>query len=116
LVLGLLVACSPASDSSTVPTLEGVYRVKGVDLTGQTYQGTLTIERTGEIYRLTWQLETGVITGVGVLRAGVLAASWDEATGTGVVAYTVSPNGTLEGIWTCSGSEQTGTERATRQD
>lgn len=116
LLLSLLVACRPASEPSTALTVEGVYRVKGLDLAGQAYQGMLTVERTGEVYRLTWQLPEGQLIGIGVLHDTVLAASWGGTTGTGIVAYTVLPGGVLEGVWTFSGSEQTGTERATRQD
>jgi hypothetical protein len=75
---------------------------------GGTYQGTVTIARSGDTYALSWQLAREKYSGVGILREGVLSVGWGGGD-VGVVAYRAAET-TLDGVWAASG----GTHSAAR--
>lgn len=93
---------SPSGD----PT--GVYYVTGTNPSGTPYRGTLTVERLGNTYALTWETGGIIIEGVGLLQGGILSAGWD----CGVITYRIQEDGSMEGIWALCGEGRTGTERA----
>lgn len=100
-----------AHPSSPFEGPTGVYHVTGTNPDGTPYQGTLTVERLGDTYTLTWETGSTVIEGVGLLQGNILSAGWD----CGVITYRVQEDGSMEGIWALCGAGNTGTERAVPQ-
>lgn len=93
------------------PGLKGTYQIVASQspIGGGSYTGTVTIEPTGDTYRLQWQLPRESYGGVGIRRGDVLAVGWGSGKGAGVVAYTVRPDG-YDGVWATPGGQRLGTE------
>ena len=75
--------------------LEGEYHVSGTNPNGSTYYGQAFIQSQGNAYKLTWKIGTQTFYGSGTLSGNILHVNW---TG-GLVTYTVTENGVLNGIW-----------------
>jgi|GEM_PF-2438661 len=104
--------------------LEGTYFVKGwnpgVTTATESYVGTLTIKKTGQIYQLNWTIANQRHAGVGFYDEGSrkLQVAWSnlDSGDFGEVVYTFEGK-TLNGIWTTYGdrSASVGREILTRQ-
>ena len=80
--------------------IEGNYSVKGINPDGSTYQGTAVISRKGKDYIMNWDIAKKKHSGRGSLSGNILRMNWSSGSGGGgVVTYTVTPNGVLEGTW-----------------
>jgi hypothetical protein len=94
----------------------GVYNVQGTNLDGSPYGGTAEIrvisDTTCEIY---WT--TGPTTSAGIcMRYGpAFAAGYRMNDVIGLVIYQIMDDGTLNGTWTISGQNGSGTEVLTKQ-
>jgi len=84
-----------ALSSSTSPGLEGEFYVDGTNPNGSKYHGKAFIERNENKYKITWKIGRQTFYGSGTLSANMLYVKW---TG-GLVAYTITENGILKGIW-----------------
>jgi hypothetical protein len=81
---------------------------------GSRYQGTVTVERTGDTYRVTWDIGSSTFVGTGIGTDKGIAVSYRSGNQTGLAIY--SPRGAdWEGIWTYSGGRTLGGEVWTRQ-
>jgi hypothetical protein len=85
---------SPRSAAVIVRT--GNYRVQGTNPNGSTYQGTLTIERSGPLYQVRWKIGKDTYEGQGTLNGSTLTVDWGQPD---PVIYQVMNDGTLEGTW-----------------
>jgi hypothetical protein len=110
-----------ASNSKTTPAeqeLSGVYSVSGVnENSGSPYEGTLTIANQDEAYRFSWQTTKAKYSGVGVQMGDAVAATYAESSagkGCGVVLYTISPDGTMDGRIAKWGEYKFTSEKAVR--
>jgi uncharacterized caspase-like protein len=74
----------------------GRYRVQGTNPNGNTYQGTLTLERSGSLYLLQWRIGRDTFQGQGTLSGRTLTIDWGQAD---PVVYQVMNDGTLQGTW-----------------
>jgi hypothetical protein len=93
--------------------IEGAYVVKGTNPGGDSYQAKLKIARTGQTYRLEWDVAGSSLNGVGIKVDDGLFVVWGEKEPFGVISYSFE-GGQAQGIWTLSGATQTATENLTR--
>ncbi len=102
----------------------GVYALEGYASSlssSPNYRGTVTIVKTGEVYKLECQIGRGQIQrGVGILDGSILSVSYIDVTGgriqdAGAVSYSLLSGGKLEGKWTSIVAQETGREVLTWQ-
>jgi hypothetical protein len=108
-VFGLLVA-GPASAQA----VGGKYTVEGTNLDGSHYNGTAEIVLTGPTTcTIHWQIGTTATQGICSRNDRAFAAAYAIGDAIGLVAYRVNDNGSMDGVWTISGKEGSGTEKLT---
>jgi hypothetical protein len=90
--------------------LEGEYDATGKNPDGKEYKAKLTVEPAGKLYRFVWSNNAD---GVGI-KQGANVAVGIGGKRCGFVAYQIKPD-SLDGIWGGYGTDQTGTEKATKQ-
>ncbi|MBB4143105.1 hypothetical protein [Rhizobium rhizoryzae] len=89
----------------------GTYDVRGTNLDGSKYQGTARIKLTSETTcSIEWKTGSTSSTGICMLYENAFAASYILGKDVGLVVYEVKGNGVLEGVWTVSGEDGSGTE------
>ncbi len=106
--LGTEVLVGPAG-------LDGTYRIDSSYSpdTGNAYEGSVSIKRSGATYHVRWHVGTQSYAGVGLREGNVLVVGWGGANGAGVVLYTKS-GARLVGHWAAPGSDLLGTETLRR--
>ena len=92
----------------------GRYSVRGTNPGGGSpYSGEVAVTKTGDTYRIVWNVGGQTYTGTGIGSDDFLAVSYRSGNETGLALYNRKPNGTWEGIWTYAGARQIGTDRWT---
>ncbi|MCJ8151606.1 hypothetical protein MKI86_20900 (plasmid) [Shinella sp. B3.7] len=94
----------------------GTYNVEGTNLDGSAYNGTATITLTSETTcAIEWN--TGAVTsnGICMLYDNAFAAAYVLEDAVGLIVYQVKADGSLEGAWTISGKDGSGSEILTPQ-
>jgi hypothetical protein len=86
----------PEAARGTAVVQTGSYRVQGTNPNGSSYQGTLSIERSGLLYLLRWRIGQETYQGQGTLYGNILTVDWGHPD---PVVYQVLHDGTLEGTW-----------------
>ena len=81
---------------------------------GSRYSGTVTVERTGDTYRVTWDIGGQTFVGTGIGNAEGLAVAYRSGNQTGIAIYASKGNG-WEGVWTYTGGRDIGGEAWTRR-
>ena len=110
---------SPSSNSKATtapPNIAGKYNVAGANPNGSAYKGTLEVVPHGDVYQFRWSAGNQS-DGVGVINGDVVAvafASGANGKGCGVVDYNINGDGSLDGKWGYWGTDESGTETATR--
>src|SRR2546423_10957267 len=109
---------SSASSSAPAPApdVAGHYNIVGTNPNGATYKGTLEVITRGDVYQFRWNAGTQY-DGVGVQNGKIVAvafANGSDGKGCGVVDYDIADNGSLNGKWGYWGTNEAGTESATR--
>lgn len=102
----------PINSVNAADPLEGTYSVRGwnlgINTTTESYIGTLTIQKSGQVYRLNWTIANQRHAGVGFydVDSEKLAVAWANLdTGDfGEVVYALDGK-TLNGIWAMYGDE-----------
>ena len=90
--------------------IEGTYDVKGLNPDGTTsYQGKLTITKTGQTYQLGWDVAGRAIKGVGIKVDDALFVAWGDKELFGVVGYSFEAS-QAKGVWTLGGQSGIGVE------
>ena len=89
--------------------VEGAYDVKGTNPGGDSYQAKLRITKTGQTYRLEWDVAGSSLNGVGFKVDDNLFAVWGDQEPFGVVSYSFDGAQAM-GIWTLAGATRTATE------
>jgi hypothetical protein len=100
----------------TPPDIAGKYNIVGSNPDGSPYRGTLEIIPHGDVYQFRWNAGTQY-DGVGVANGNVVAvafANGENGKGCGVVDYEITSDGSLDGKWGYWGTNEAGTETATR--
>lgn len=95
----------------------GAYTVEGTNLDGSAYDGTATIKLTSETTcAIVWKTGSGkknTSNGICMLYENAFAAGYVLDGEVGLVVYEVRDDGVLEGAWTISGQDGSGTETLT---
>ncbi len=95
----------------------GNYKAHGANPGGgQAYDCDVTITKAGDVYTVQWFFngELGY-DGVGIMKNGLFCVGYAASGGYGVVVYEVKADGSLAGVWTTPGFQDTGTETLTRK-
>jgi hypothetical protein len=110
---------SSGTSNSSAPVsadIAGKYNVEGTNPNGATYKGTVEVIPHGDVYQFRWNAGNQY-DGVGVRNGSVVAvafANGENGKGCGVVDYTIGGDGSLNGKWGYWGTDESGTEMATR--
>ena len=118
LVMVVAVASTPLAAAQGAARFAGTYSVKGTNPGGGgTYTGMLKIGARGGVYDLTWTIGNDEFRGIGVAQGNCLAVAYTDPGGSGsnVVIYRIDAAGHLAGSWATAGSDQVGSETATRK-
>ena len=118
MVLKLALACIATAMSAVVVLADdpaGRYSLRGTNPgSGSAYSGTVVVERTGDTFRVTWDVGRQTFVGTGIGTSDGLAVSYRSGNQTGLAIY--GPKGpNWEGVWTYTGGQQVGTEVWTRR-
>jgi hypothetical protein len=93
----------------------GSYDVEGTNPgNGSAYTGTVSVEKTGETYRVVWVVGGTRYVGTGIGNKDFISVSYRSGNDTGLALYGESGNGWL-GVWTYSGGTRVGAERWRRR-
>ena len=93
----------------------GRYRVEGTNPgNGTAYSGTVTVEKTGETYRVVWTVGNARYVGTGIGDRNFIAVSYRSDDSTGLVLYGAEDDD-WKGVWTYAGGRRIGTERWERE-
>ena len=102
----------------SVPALAdpvGRYTVEGKNPGGgSSYSGTVSVEKTGQTYRVVWDVGGSRFVGTGVGNKDFLAVSYRSGSSTGLALYG-QENGSWVGIWAYADGQDLGAERWTRR-
>lgn len=95
---------------------EGRYSVVGSNPgnSGSRYSGTVTVEKTGETYKVTWNIGGEVYVGTGIGSSEGLAVSYRSGNQSGLAIYGAKGND-WEGVWAWTNGRTVGGEAWTRQ-
>ncbi|HUV87696.1 MAG TPA: hypothetical protein VMX79_11365 [bacterium] len=102
---------APAEPAASV-TLDGMYVGGGADADGNAYTCEVEIAPARSVYWVTYHVGDRIpYPGVGLRRGDLFVVGYrDDRDIYGVVAYTIKPDGSLEGISADQDSTETGTE------
>jgi|ERR1051325_6578545 len=92
----------------------GKYDVKGTNPSGTTYSGTVSVQQTGDTFKVTWNIGGTQYTGTGIGNDEFLAVSYTSGGNTGLALYGEQGD-EWKGVWTYAGGTKIGTEVWTRQ-
>jgi hypothetical protein len=93
----------------------GKYDVEGANPGGGSkYHGTVTVEKTGQTYRVIWLVGGTRYVGTGIGNKDFLAVSYKSGSDTGLALYGTD-GGNWVGIWTYAGGRRVGPEIWKRQ-
>ena len=88
----------------------GSYNVEGANPGGSgKYRGTVTVEKTGQTYRVVWVVGGTRYIGTGIGDKNFLAVSYKSGSDTGLALYGAD-GGNWTGVWAYSGAQQLGAE------
>ena len=93
----------------------GKYVVEGTNPgSDKSYSGTVSVERTGQTYRVVWVVGGTRYIGTGIGNKDFISVSYKSGSDTGLALYAPNVAGWV-GVWTYAGGTQMGTEHWTRQ-
>jgi len=93
----------------------GSYNVEGANPGGSgKYRGTVTVEKTGQTYRVVWVVGGTRYIGTGIGNKDFLAVSYRSGNDTGLALYGAG-GGNWSGIWTYAGGRDVAPEVWKRQ-
>jgi len=93
----------------------GHYEVEGSNPGGGgSYTGTVTVQKTGDTYRVVWDVGGTRYIGTGIGDRTFLAVSYKSGNNTGLALYSAEGED-WKGIWTYAGGRQIGPEAWKRE-
>lgn len=106
-------AAETSAETAANVILEGMYVGGGVDADGNAYNCDVEIDPARNVYWVTYYVDDRIpYPGVAMRRGDLFVVGYrDDRDIYGVVAYTIKPDGSLEGISADQDSTKTGTER-----
>jgi hypothetical protein len=112
--LATAVAAVTLSAAVALADPVGSYRVNGNNPGGGGgYSGSVNVQRTGQTYRVTWDIGNQTFVGTGIGSRDFLAVSYRSGSQTGLALYAQQSDGTWEGVWTYAEGRQIGAEKWT---
>ncbi len=106
-VCGLLISIGVAFADAV-----GRYDVDGTNPgSGSSYRGTVTVEKTGETFRVIWDVAGTRYVGTGIGDDKFIAVSYRTGDSIGLALYGSEGNGVWKGVWAYANGRQIGTER-----
>jgi hypothetical protein len=111
LLIGALLAGGLVSHANAQTVHAGTYDVKGTNLDGSRYEGTATITLSSDTTcTIEWTTGDSTSEGVCMLNDNAFAAAYVLEDEIGLVVYEVKDRGVLDGVWTITGRDGSGTE------
>jgi len=108
----LMLAAASTANAQTVNA--GKYTVEGTNLDGSAYTGTAEITLASETTCvIEWDTAGVKSTGVCMLNGNAFAAAYVLGDALGLIVYKVNGDGSLDGKWTITGKDGSGTETLT---
>ena len=93
----------------------GTYRVNGSNPSnGSSYSGTVTVEQTGDTYKVTWVVAGETYIGTGIGNDHFIAVSYHSGNATGLALYG-DAGSDWQGIWAYQNGTKVGTKNWSRQ-
>jgi len=102
--------------AAPTPNVAGKYNITGSNPNGGNYKGTLEVIAHGDVYQFRWNAGAQY-DGVGIQIGDIVAVAYTTGSngqGCGVVDYDIKEDGALDGKWGYWGTNEAGTESATR--
>ena len=102
--------------AAPAPNVAGKYNITGSNPNGGNYKGTLEVIAHGDVYQFRWNAGAQY-DGVGIQIGDIVAVAYTTGSngqGCGVVDYDIKEDGALDGKWGYCGTNEAGTESATR--
>jgi hypothetical protein len=94
----------------------GTYNISGNNPGGgSSYSGTVKVEKTGETYKVTWEVAGTRFVGTGLGDSRFLGVSYRTGNSTGLALYAPASDDGWEGVWTYADGTQIGKEKWTRR-
>ena len=116
LLFPVLIALSMAVPAAAQTVNAGKYKVEGTNLDGSKYSGTAEITLASETTCvIEWDTAGVKSTGVCMLNGDAFAAAYVLQDALGLIVYKVQEDGTLDGAWTITGKDGSGTEILTAE-
>lgn len=114
-VSAMAAAAMAAAPAAQAGNPVGKYAVEGKNPDGRTtYAGTATVERTGDTYKVTWNIGGSVYVGTGIGDKNFLAVSYKSGAETGLALYGEEGDN-WAGVWTYHNGRKVGAEMWSRQ-
>jgi hypothetical protein len=114
IVLGACIALLLSAVAALADPV-GTYKVLGANPSdGSKYSGTVTVRKTGDTYKVTWDIGGTQYDGTGIGFEDFLAVSYVSGNDTGLALYGAQEGG-WKGVWTYAGSRKLGVEEWKKQ-
>jgi hypothetical protein len=98
--------------SAAMADATGRYTMSGTNPGNDTrYSGTVSVERTGKTFRVTWSIGGSRYVGTGIGDDKFLAVTYRSGNDMGLALYGHEGNGVWVGIWTYADGTEIGGER-----
>jgi hypothetical protein len=108
-VAAVLIGTTALADPS------GKYDVTGTNPGGgSNYSGTVTVQKTGETYKVTWDIDGTQYNGTAIGDDKFLAVSYVSGGDSGLALFGANGTG-WKGVWTYAGGTQIGAEAWTKK-
>jgi hypothetical protein len=113
---GFIAGCVVAVLAGTAACADpaGKYDVAGTNPSGTTYSGTVTVQKTGDTYKVTWNIGGSQYNGTGIGNDEFIAVSYVSGGNSGL-ALLSEQDDEWKGIWTYAGGTKIGTEVWTKK-
>jgi len=98
-----LTPVATSAEDEVLPP-EGEYSVAGRNAEGKDYDGTVTITKEADDYRLSWEVGDQSYEGDGTLEGNLLTVDWGGST---PIVYALGDDGSLTGLWDAGHGEET---------
>ncbi|HTV38586.1 MAG TPA: hypothetical protein VMF12_19310 [Xanthobacteraceae bacterium] len=102
-----ILLCGVAAAFAADPL--GTYNVEGKSPDGSTYEGTATVTRTGDTFKVVWEIGNDKYIGTAIGNKDFLAVSYTSGNESGLALYGAD-GGNWKGVWTYAGGTKMGAE------
>jgi hypothetical protein len=114
-LVALVVAFVLSSTLALAGDPVGRYRLTGTSPGSKArYSGSVRVERTGETFRVTWEVGNQTFVGTGIGSDKGFAVSYRSGSQTGIAIYGANGDN-WDGVWTYTGGRDLGSEAWVRQ-